>query len=137
MPHELKESTGAIELSVSAPDRPELFRSALEGILEAAYGPTPLDEASEGRVVPIQAAGDRDGDLLVRLAADALRAIREERGTLGAPKWLAFDEKRVTATLPVLARESSGRTLDVSSASVESGDKGWAARLELLARTEG
>ena len=137
MPHELKESSGAIDLSVSAPDRPELFRAALEGVLEAVYGPTPHDGTSEGRIVPIQAAGDGDGALLAGLVDDALRAVREERGTLGSPRWLAFDDKRVTATLPVLARETAGRALELSSASVEPGNAGWTARVELRTQTEG
>ena len=105
MPYELKESPETIQLSVSAPSREELFRDALTGVLAATYG-APLPEGtSEGRVVPLQAAGDDDDVLLAGLVEEALRAIQEEPGTLRPPRWLAFDVNRVTANLPVHALE--------------------------------
>ena len=67
MPYELKESPETVQLSVSAPSREELFRAALTGVLAATYG-APLPEGtSEGRVVPVQAAGDDDDVLLAGL----------------------------------------------------------------------
>lgn len=137
MPYELKESPEAIELSLSATTREELFRAALEGVLEASYG-APLPEgASEGRVVPVQAAGEDDGILLAGLVHDTLRAVREEPGTLRPPRWLAFDEKRVTANLPLHVPKAEARPLWVASAEVAAGDTGLAARLELLRPVEG
>ena len=132
MPHELKESPEAIELSVSASTREELFRAALTGVLEAAYGAGLPEGTYEGRVVPVQAAGDDDDVLLADLVDDALRAIREEAGTLHSPRWLAFDEKRVTATLPVHSPKAPSRALEVANVEIADGEGGPSARLELL-----
>lgn len=132
MPHELKESPEAIELSVNAPSREELFRAALTGVLEAAYGSPLPDGTYEGRVVPVQAAGSDDDVLLADLVDDTLRAVRKEPGTLRPPRWLSFDEARVTANLPVHAPKAAARSLEAASAIVESGEGRWTARLELL-----
>lgn len=132
MPYELKESPEIVLLSVSAPGREELFRDALAGVLAAIYG-APLPEGtSEGRVVPLQAAGDDDDVLLAGLVDEALRAVREEPGTLLPPRWLAFDVNRVTANLPVQAPRTAGRPLEISCAEVGSGAGEWTARLEFL-----
>ena len=132
MPYELKESPKELQLLVSAPSREELFRAALTGALEAAYG-TPLPEGTtEGRVVPLQAAGDDDDVLLAGLVDEAFRAVHQEPGTLHPPRWLAFDVKRVTANLPVHSRESAARPLGISRAEVERAEGGWSARLELF-----
>ena len=131
MPYELKESPETVQLSVSAPDREELFRDALTGVLAATYG-TPLPEGtSEGRVVPLQAAGDDEDALLEGLVEEALRAIQEEQGTLLPPRWLAFDVNRVTVNLPVQAPKAAARPLGISSAEVEWGEGEWNAWLEL------
>lgn len=132
MPYELKESPEAVQLSVSASSRDELFRAALTGVLEAAYGSALPEGTYEGRVVPVQAAGGDDDVLLADLVDDALRAIREEAGTLRPPRWLAFDERRVTANLPVEAPKLTSRSLEVASAEVVSDDEGVSARVELL-----
>lgn len=132
MPYEMKESPEAILLSVSASGREELFREAVTGVLAATYG-TPLPEgASEGRIVPVQAAGDDDSSLLEGLLEEALRAIREEEGTLRPPRWLAFDVNRVTVNLPLQTPKAVSRPLGVASAEVEFGDGEWRARLELF-----
>jgi hypothetical protein len=132
VPYELKESTEAIELTVSATSREELFRAALAGALEAAYGAQVPEGSSEGRVVPVQAAGDTDDVLLAGLVDDALRATSEEAGTLRPPRWLAFDEKRVTATLPVHAPKAPASLLIVAKAEVSAGEGGPEALIELL-----
>jgi len=130
--HELKESPEAIELTVTAPSREELFRSALAGLLEAAYG-APIPSGSyEGRVVPVQASGADDDALLAELAHDALRAVREEPGTVQPPRWLAFDERRATANLPLHTPRAPARALEVASARVQPGESEWSALLELL-----
>lgn len=132
MPHELKSSPELIELSVTAPDRETLFREALSGVLEAAYG-APLPEGEyEGNVVPVQAAGDDDEDLLEGLVEDTLRAVRQEPGTLGPPRWLAFDVRRVTANLPLRSPKASSRTLAFGSAGIGASPDGLEARVELV-----
>lgn len=132
MPHELKERPEMIELAVSAPDREGLFREALSGVLEAVYG-APLPGGDyEGFVVPVQAAGDDDEALLEGLVADTLRAAREEPGTLGPPRWLAFDVERVTANLPRSSPKAPSRRFAVAAVSVVAAGDGPEARLELV-----
>lgn len=135
MPYELKESPEIVLLSVSAPDREKLFRDALAGVLEATYGAPIPEGTSEGRVVPLQAAGDDDEVLLAGLVGEAFRATREEQGTLLPPRWLAFDVNRVTANLPLLARNSPLRRLETRRTRIEAGEEEWTARLEFLTRT--
>lgn len=136
MPHELKESPEAVLVSVVAPSREELFRAALTGVLEAAYGGPAPEGSNDGRVVPVQAAGGEDDALLADLVDDTLRAIREEAGTLRPPRWLALDEKRVTANLPRHSPRAPDRPLELSRAEVEAVDGGWTARLELRRPSE-
>lgn len=132
MPHELKESPEMIEVSVTASDREGLFRAALEAVLEAAYG-APLPEGEyEGNVVPVQAAGDDDEALLEGLVEDTLRAVRVEPGTLGPPRWFAFDVERVTANLPLGSPKASSRRFALASAGIAASADGLEARLELV-----
>ena len=135
MPYELKESPETVQLSVSAPNREELFQATLTGVLAATYGMPFPEGTSEGRVVPVQAAGDDDVVLLAGLVGETLRATREEQGTLLPPRWLAFDVNRVTANLPLHARKPTARRLEASPIRIETGADGWTARLELLPRT--
>jgi hypothetical protein len=121
-----------IELAVSAPDREGLFRAVLEAVLEASYG-APLPEGEyEGNVVPVQAAGDDDDELLEGLVEDTLRAVGKEPGTLGSPRWLAFDVERVTANLPLRSPKSPSRRFVLASAGVAVSGDGLEARLELV-----
>jgi len=131
VPHELKESPDSIEISVTAAGREELFRAALEGVLSAACPRVP-EGKGDGRVVPVQAAGADDETLLAGLVEDTLRAVREEPGTLLPPRWLAFDEHRVTANLPLAGPKAEDRGLALAAASVEPAGDGWAARIELV-----
>jgi len=73
-----------------------------------------------------------DEDLLAGLAEDLLRAVREEPGTLLPPRWLAFDERRVTANLPLLAPKAEARALVLADARLVPSESGLAARLELV-----
>ena len=137
MPYELRTNPDEIELLVSSPDREGLFRDALTGVLEAVYG-APLPEGkNEGQVVPVQASAGDDDALLVELVHDVLRAAREEGGALRTPRWFAFDERRVTANLPIHLPKVDVRPIQVSGAAVETGEGGWNARVELLPRVEG
>jgi hypothetical protein len=131
VPHELKEGPDSIELSLTAGGREELFRAALEGVLAAAYPKAP-EGKGDGQVVPVQAAGADDETLLAGLVEDTLRAIREEPGTLLPPRWLAFDEHRVTANLPLLAPKAESRALALADAALVPAESGVAARLELV-----
>jgi hypothetical protein len=131
VPHELMQGPESIELSVTASSREEMFREALAGVLEAAYDDRPAEGPYGGRVVPVQAAGSADDVLLAGLVDDTLRAAREEAGTLRPPRWLAFDERRVTATLPLHEPKSEARSLELGAAEVVAGDGLWTARLEL------
>lgn len=135
MPYELKESPEAVQLSVSAPNREELFQATLTGVLAAIYGMSLPEGTSEGRVVPVQAAGADDVVLLAGLVGETLRATREEQGTLLPPRWLAFDVNRVTANLPLHPEKSSARRLDALRTRIETGENEWTARLEFLPRT--
>lgn len=132
MPYELKESPETILLSVSASGREELFREALTGVLAATYGASLPEGTSQGRVVPLQAAGGDDSALLESLVEEALRAVQSEDGTLRPPRWLAFDVDRVTVNLPFQSPKAVSRPLGISSSEVEVGDGGWSARLELF-----
>jgi len=133
VPHELKEGPESIEISVTAPGREELFRSALEAVLAASYSASPGGKG-DGRVVPVQAAGSDDESLLAGLVEDSLRAIRGEPGTLLPPHWLAFDEHRVTANLPLTGPRADSRALTLEDASVTASEGGFTARLALASR---
>jgi hypothetical protein len=88
-------------ITLAATSREEFVHDLLASLLEAAYGKNPGAASASGQMVPIQATGADDRTLLAHLTEGMLRAIGETDGTLLAPRWLAFDESRVTATLPV------------------------------------
>ncbi len=98
-------------ISLAATSREEFVRDLLAALLEAAYGKNSGAAGASGQMLPIQATGADDGALLAHLTADTLRAIGETKGTLLPPRWLAFDESRVTATLPVGPRSGPGPML--------------------------
>jgi hypothetical protein len=109
MSYSLKETPGGIELDVAASGRESLIRESLNGALEALYGreagaPAPSEEA-----MPLQAAGVTLAQSLPELLGELLDVAPRSGALLGAPRWLAFDEGRVTATLPVLGAGSARR----------------------------
>jgi hypothetical protein len=55
----------------------------------------------EGQVVPVQAVGETDREILEQLVQGCLEAAHQTKGTLRSPRWLGFDEDRVTVTMPV------------------------------------
>ena len=130
MPYTVDSTATATVISLSAKSRAELVRDLVASVLEAAYGGTSTAPA-EGQIVPIQAAGEGEAELLTNLAADTLRAVRETPGTLLPPRWLAFDEKRVTATLPVAGGAAASRDLVPRSAAVERSLPDFKGRIEL------
>ena len=88
-------------ISLAATSREEFVRDLVASLLEAAYGKNPGAAGASGQMLPIQAIGTDDRTLLAHLSEGMLLAIGETEGRLLAPRWLAFDESRVTATLPV------------------------------------
>lgn len=121
---------GAV-ISLAARSREEFVRDLVASLLEAAYGKTSGGGPAAGQVVPIQSAGADDAEILSRLAADTLRAVQETPGTLLAPRWIAFDEQRVTATLPVAEGAAPGRHLAAKRADLVSPLPDLRATLEL------
>jgi hypothetical protein len=119
MPYSLKETPGEIVLDVAASGREALVRESLKGVLEALYGQGPAGGDASGQAIPIQAAGFTLGQSLRDLVAELLARAPKSEGSLGPPRWLAFDEGRLTATLPVLdAPCRTARTLQLSAAQV-------------------
>ena len=69
-------------------------------------------------MLPLQAAGVTLGQSLPELIGELLDAAPRSGCRLGSPCWLAFDEGRVTATLPVLG-SGKARNFRLASAHVE------------------
>jgi hypothetical protein len=84
---------GSTVITLSAKSREEFVHDLVASLLEAAYGKRPEAGAAEGRVIPIQAAGADEAEILAQLAAGTLRAVRETSGRLLPPRWIALDEK--------------------------------------------
>jgi hypothetical protein len=102
MSYSLKEIPGGIELDVTASGRESLVRESLAGVLEALYGKSSAGGTGSGQAIPLQAAGITLAQSLPELVGELLEAAPKSGSPLGAPRWLAFDEGRVTAALPVL-----------------------------------
>jgi hypothetical protein len=118
VPYNLSRSSDRLAIALAAGSREELVRDLIAAVLEASYGGTPpaaSGAAAEAVFVPIQASGNDEPELLAHLAADALRAVAETDGILLPPRWLAFDEKRVTANLPVVPGSVRPRELPFSA----------------------
>jgi hypothetical protein len=119
MSYSLKEIPGGIELDVTASGRESLVRESLSGVLEALYGKSAAGGTGSGQAIPIQAAGFTLGQSLPELVGELLSLAPTSASPLGPPRWLAFDEGRVTATLPVLdSLRFAPRPLRLSSALV-------------------
>jgi hypothetical protein len=102
--YSLRPSAAGMTIALEAGSREELVRDLVAALLDAAYkgaAPAAPGPAAESTYVPIQASGNDERELLEHLAADALRAVAETDGVLLPSRWLAFDEQRVTANLPV------------------------------------
>ncbi|MFI5182192.1 MAG: hypothetical protein ACHQPI_12445 [Thermoanaerobaculia bacterium] len=118
-------------ISLAATSREEFVRDLVASLLEAAYGTNAGANGVSGQMVPIQAVGADERALLSNLAAGTLRAIRETGGKLLPPRWLAFDESRVTATLPVTARSGPSPALVPERATLTSPLPDLKATLEI------
>jgi hypothetical protein len=60
----------------------------------------------------VQGAGLAEGDILRTFFAECFEAARQAPGTLHAPRWLSFDEHRVTANLALSTPKTPARELD-------------------------
>jgi hypothetical protein len=126
--YEIEITPSGTAATVRAATREELFADALRATLTAAYAGAPPDGIYEGQVVPIQAVGEDDATILSELVKDCLEAVRTAPGTLHPPRWMAFDEKRVTANLPMTLPRAAATDVLLHSAKLGSG---LSARLEL------
>ncbi len=118
MPYTVDVRAGSTFISLSARSREEFVHDLVASLLEAAYGVLPEGPAAR-RVVPIQAAGTHEAEILAHLAADTLRAVGETAGKLLPPRWISLDEGRVTAVLPVVENGGPPPRLMTRSTSLE------------------
>ena len=105
MSYSLKETPRGIELDIAASGREPLVRESLAAVLEALYGKPSASGTGSGQAIPIQAAGLTLAQSLPDLVTQLLDQAPRAGGVLGSPRWLSFDEGRVTATLPLLESE--------------------------------
>jgi hypothetical protein len=108
----ISETQSGLTITFAAKTRDELYRDAVKAALEAAYGGTPPAGASDGQTCPVQGAGLAEGEILRTFVTECFEAARRAPGTLHAPRWLAFDEGRVTANLALSTPKTPARELD-------------------------
>jgi hypothetical protein len=107
----ISETPSGITITLEAKDRHELYREAVAAALEAVYGGAPPAGASDGQTYPVQGAGLDDAGMLRTLFSECFGAARRAEGTLHPPRWLAFDEGRVTANLALSTPKTPVREL--------------------------
>ena len=112
MTYGISEAPSGLTITLAAKTRDELYRDAVRAALEAAYGGEPPAGASDGRTYPVQGAGLSERDILRTFVTVCLEAARRAPGTLHAPRWLAFDEGRVTANLALSRPKTPTRQID-------------------------
>lgn len=112
MSYGISQTPSGIRIDLAAKTREELYRDAVSAALEAVYGGPPPDGASDGQTYPVQGAGLREDEIVRTLFAECLEAARRAPGTLHAPRWLAFDEGRVTANLALSTPAAPVRSLE-------------------------
>jgi hypothetical protein len=113
----LKELAAGSELTVNASSKEELFVDAVRGTLAALYGEALREPAPAGGVFPVQAAGLGTAGQLKALLEACVGAARSCPAGLLAPRWMAFDEDRVTATLGISSGGSRPADLAVGEVS--------------------
>lgn len=112
MSYGISQTPSGLTITLAATTRDELYRDAASAALEAVYGGAPPPGASDGQTYPVQGAGLAEADMLRTFLAECFVAAREAPGTLHAPRWLAFDEGRVTANLALSVPKTAARALD-------------------------
>ncbi len=114
MAYGISETASGLTITLAAKSRDELYRDAVNAALEAVYGGEPPAGASDGQTYPVQGAGLAEGDILRTFVTECFEAARRAPGTLHAPRWLAFDEGRVTANLALSTPKTTARALDTT-----------------------
>ncbi len=112
MTYGISETPSGLTITLGAKTRDELYRDAVTAALEAVYGGTPPAGVSDGQTYPVQGAGLTEAETLRTLFEECFQAARLAPGTLHAPRWLAFDEGRVTANLSLSTPKTPVRTLE-------------------------
>jgi hypothetical protein len=108
----ISQTPSAVTIRLVAKTRDELYRDAVKAALEAVYGGAPPEGVSDGQTYPVQGAGLAEGDVLRTFVGECVEAARRAPGTLHEPRWLAFDEGRVTANLSLSAPKMPARALE-------------------------
>ncbi len=111
MTYGISETPSGLTITLAAKTRDELYRDAVKAALEAAYGGTPPAGESDGQTYPVQGAGLDDAAMLRTTFEECFEAARRAEGTLHPPRWLAFDEGRVTANLALSTPRTPVRAL--------------------------
>ncbi len=112
MTYGISETPSGLTITLAAKTRDELYRDAVNAALEAVYGGTPPAGESDGQTYPVQGAGLDDAGMLRTLFRECFEAAGRADGTLHAPRWLAFDEGRVTANLALSTPKTPVRALE-------------------------
>ena len=111
MTYGISETPSELTINLSATTRDELYREAAKAALDAVYGGAPATGATDGQRT-VQGAGLTEGDRLQTFVAECFEAARRAPGTLQAPRWLSFDEGRVTANLVLALPKAPVRALE-------------------------
>lgn len=111
MTYGLSETPSGLTITLAARTRDELYHEAAKAALEAAYGGAPAAVAG-GQTYPVQGAGKDEAEILRTFVAECLDAAHLAPGTLLPPRWLAFDEGRVTANLVLAEAKTPSRDLE-------------------------
>lgn len=124
----------ALTFEVAGVDRAALYRAAVSAALEALYGAGPASPPAAGSgVLPLQAAGSDESERLGGLLAELLREAPLAPGRLLPTSWLAFDERRATATLRLGPPGAAPRALRLASSPVSISLSGsYSATISLL-----
>jgi hypothetical protein len=107
----ISETPSGLTITLAAKNRDELYREAVKAALEAVYGGAPRAGESDGQTYPVQGAGLDDAGMLRTLFSECFVAAKRAEGTLHPPRWIAFDEGRVTANLAMSRLKSPVREL--------------------------
>jgi hypothetical protein len=107
----ISETPSGLTITLAAKNRDELYREAVKAALEAVYGGAPPAGEFDGQTYPVQGAGLDDASMLRTLFAECFGAARRAEGTLHPPRWIAFDEGRVTANLALSPSKTPVRAL--------------------------
>ncbi len=111
MTYGISETPSTLTITLAAKTRDELYREAVKAALEAVYGGVPPAGESDGQTYPVQGAGLDDAGMLRTLFEECFVAARRADGTLHPPRWIAFDEGRVTANLALSTPKTAVRAL--------------------------